>query len=132
MDRFIPIIIMIVIFAVRAYANYQKEQEKARKRNPGVPPPLPEDNARHVKPVPVPVPVPPSTTVQPVSREFDSYSGPVSPVEEIRRPRRGRTPTPKRLAVEATDTEEKPAMEAGQFDLRDAVIKSIILDRPYK
>ena len=132
MDRFIPIIIMIVIFAVRAYANYQKEQEKARKRNPQVPPPLPEDNARHVRPVPVPAPVPPSATEPPVSQAFDRYSGPVPAVEEVRQPRHGRTPIPKHLAVEVTDTEEEPGWEAGQFDLRDAVIKSIILDRPYK
>ena len=128
MDRFIPIIIMIVIFAVRAYANYQKEQEKARKRNPTVPPPLPEDNARHVKPMPVPVPshVPTSS----VAPEYEQYSGTVIPVEAVHQRRRERTRIPKQLVVEL-EGDQASNKAAEQFDLRDAVIKSAILDRPY-
>lgn len=128
METFIPILIAIVVFAFQAYANYQKEQDKARKRNPGVPP-LPEDNARHIKPTSAPVPssVPSTAVVEP---KFEHYSGVLDPRESIRR-KQERPLIPQRLVVDA-ETDEQPAFGAEDFDLRDAVIKSIILERPYK
>ena len=130
MDRFIPIIIIIVIFALRAYANFKKEQEKARKRNPNVPPlpPLPEDNAEYIKPAPAPVPAPvPSTAAGP---DFEQYSGVINPGEPTRA-RREYQPAPLRLEVD-TETAGENEWDAEEFDLRDAVIKSVILERPYK
>ena len=133
METFIPIIIAIVVFAFQAYANYQKEQDKARKRNPAQPPleslpPLPEDNAKHIQPVPLPAPVTSSAT----RPEFERYSGMVDPVRSTPTRRSHERPLiPQRLAVE-TETDVQPDMDAETFDLRDAVIKSIILDRPYK
>jgi len=35
MEEYLPFLIMLVIAGYRFYANFQKEQEKARKRNPG-------------------------------------------------------------------------------------------------
>lgn len=127
METFIPIIIAIVVFAFQAYANYQKEQAKARQRNPAQPP-LPEDNAERIKPVPVPAAAPvPSPTVNP---QFGHYSGVVDAVEPTRSSRQG-TLVPQRLEVDA-GADVQPAFDAEEFDLRDAVIKSIILERPYK
>lgn len=124
METFIPILVAIVVFAFQAYANYQKEQEKARKRNLGQPP-LPEDNAKQITPVPAPSSVP-SPSIQP---EFAYYSGVVEPVESTRRTQRPLIP--QRLVVN-TESDVPAALGAEEFDLRDAVIKSIILERPYK
>ncbi len=125
METFIPILIAIVVFAFQAYANYQKEQEKARKRNPGQPP-LPEDNAKYIESAPVPAP----SASPAVTSEFERYSGVVDPIASIRST--GKRPLiPQRLVVD-TAADVEPALDAEAFDLRDAVIKSIILDRPYK
>jgi len=127
METFIPILIAIVVFAFQAYANYQKEQEKARKRNPGQPP-LPEANAKHIDPIPVPAPATaPSPAVRP---EFEHYSGVVDPIEPARGAHQ-RPLIPQRLMVEK-EPDMQPALDVERFDLRDAVIKSIILERPYK
>src|SRR5690606_40531428 len=92
METFIPILIAIVVFAFQAYANYQKEQDKARKRNPAQPP-LPEDNAkhlediaRHAKPVPAGAPSPASTPA--VRPEFEHYSGVMDRTESTRHERK--------------------------------------------
>src|SRR5690606_24584825 len=37
MDTIIPIIFALAFFIFQAYLNYKKEQEKAKKRNPGKP-----------------------------------------------------------------------------------------------
>lgn len=134
METFIPILIAIVVFAAQAYTNYQKEQAKARKRNPAQPP-LPEDNAEHLKdlarhPQPIPAPVPSPMPAPAVKSKFDYYSGVVNPDDATRGPHR-RSAIPQQLAVDAA-AHPQPAFDAGGFDLRDAVIKSIILDRPYK
>lgn len=127
METFIPILIAIVVFAFQAYANYQKEQEKARKRNLGQPP-LPEDNARPIRPIPVPAP---STAHSPAVRpEFEHYSGVVDSAEHARGAHQ-RPLIPQRLMVEK-EPDMQPALDVERFNLRDAVIKSIILERPYK
>jgi len=136
METFIPIIIAIAVFAVQVYANYQKEQDKARKRVPG-PPPLPEDNADHVKDI--------AKRMQPavqgvytrdlspaVRPEFENYSGVMEPSPSgSKRDEPKRPLIPQRLAVD-TEHDVLPALDAATFDLRDAVIKSIVLERPYK
>lgn len=135
METFIPIIIAITVFAFQVYANYQKEQDKARKRNPG-PPPLPEDNADYVKDLAKHTQSVPSRTHMPttsspaVKPEFEHYSGVIEPSGTKRRERQ-RPLIPQRLVVD-TEHDVQPALDATEFDLRDAVIKSIILERPYK
>src|SRR5690606_20765028 len=130
--------IAILVFAVQAYANYQKEQEKARKRNPGQPPipPLPEENAERTlvnpeaelqrRPAAHPRP-----QAQPVREAYERYSGFVNTAETVRTKKiRKPSSSPSRIAV---DAQEEPASSTGgaSFDLRDAVIKSAILERPY-
>lgn len=165
METIIPILIAITVFALQAYANYQKEQEKARKRNLGRPP-LPEDNADHLphgpghrsrvpdprsptpghrsptpghrSPIPDPRPPtpghrPPTPDPRPqVKPAFEDYSGVVDArkIRRIRQARDGRQ-TPQRLEVEE-GTAPLAKWDEPVFDLRDAVIKSAILERPYK
>lgn len=140
METLIPILIAIVVFAFQAYANFQKEQEKARKRNPGQPPlpPLPEENAERTvaKPradVQWRVPEPPHTQRHspPIREAFESYSG-FMDVDEVKRVKKNRKPQLSSLRVEVDEgTDTSPSKDGVTFDLRDAVIKSAILERPY-
>ena len=151
METIVPIIIAIAIFAFQAYSNYQKEQEKAKKRNPGQPR-APEESSEYPfdeypsmeepsipdyweKPAPQ---LGPQRNVQtpirqqpaPTKQVFDEYSGVVDE-EKIRSTRRQRQVIPKRLV--APEEEGEPSLVSDQeFDLRDAVIKSTILERPYQ
>jgi len=128
METFIPILIAIVVFAFQAYANYQKEQEKARKRNPGQPP-LPEDNAKYINPVPAPVP--PQGPLPTVKPEFENYSGVLDTDGSTHtRGTRGRPLIPQRLVLN-DEADVQPVVDVEEFDLRDAIIKSVILERPY-
>src|SRR5690606_40383391 len=92
-------------------------------------PPLPEDNAAYVKPAPAPVDPPvPSTAVEP---GFERYSGVLDPQEPVRIRRPQAHPVAlQRLEVD-TGSDVGNGWDAEEFDLRDAVIKSIILERPY-
>jgi hypothetical protein len=141
METIIPILIAIVIFAFQAYSNYQKEQEKARKRNLGQPP-LPEDNADRPmgeywdEPVVETIPTeryPPVTSPQPssVQRRFEKYSGVMDTGEATRiNQTRQRPVIPRRLAV--NEEAQAQTSDVTKFDLRDAIIKSVILERPYQ
>ena len=135
METVITIIIAIVFFAFQVYANFQKEQDKARKRNPAQPPlpPLPEDNAKYIQPVPADVPptdrggVPSAAAPSP----YERYSGMIASTASMRNEQR-KPLIPQRIAIETEADGQQSALGAGEFDLRDAVIKSIILHRPYQ
>lgn len=142
METIIPILIAIVIFAFQAYSNFQKEQEKAKKRNLGQPP-LPEDNADRPikeywdKPIVETLPTeryPPVASPQPspAPHGFEKYSG-VMDTGEVTHLRKThqRAAIPKRLAVNE-EAHAQAASDVTKFDLRDAIIKSVILERPYQ
>lgn len=162
MEQIIPIIIAAIVFGFQAYSNYQKEQEKARKRNPGQPrlpaveeprpqepPAAPFDWLEELmgepRPQQTPASVPQRPAEVPVIREetaagndirssFQSYSGTVSE-EEFHRKRRERQQNRNQqksepvLSVQLLD--EETTGNNREFDLRDAVIKAAILERPY-
>lgn len=130
MEPFITVLIAIVVFAFQVYSNFKKEQEKARNRKM-TPPPLPEDNAR--RRVEVPQEKGKEIVSQPVLRsEFEQYSG-MMDVDEVKRVRGSRKPPQKVLRVEVEENVNRAAfIDADTFDLRDAVIKSVILERPYR
>jgi len=138
METFIPILIAIVVFAFQAYSNFQKEQEKARKRNLGQPPvpPLPEENAERtiIKPeadVQRRSAAPPQRQAQPIRPAYESYSG-FMDAEEVTRIKKVRKPTLSSLRVEVDeDMNAVSVKDEVAFDLRDAIIKSAILERPY-
>ncbi|MGK6351963.1 hypothetical protein [Parapedobacter sp. DT-150] len=141
METFIPILIAIVFFAFQVYNNFQKEQEKARKRNLA-PPPLPEDNAQRL-PSPTPATQPPVTnsrsavtdprpSITAPQPRFERYSGVVD-AAEARRIRQGKRKrqTPERLEVDEGAVSTAMGNNIS-FDLRHAVIQSAILERPYQ
>lgn len=139
METFIPILIAIVVFAFQAYANFQKEQEKARKRNLGQPPvpPLPEENAERtlVKPetdVHRRVVAPPQRRAQPIREAYESYSGFMDADKVTRTKKAVRNPTLSSLRIDVDEGADSAYVrDEMTFDLRDAVIKSAILERPY-
>lgn len=145
MDQLVPILIAAVVFGFQAYANYKKEQEKAQKRNFG----KPDDQARdeypgefeeYVDNFPLPkeireeivrertrreIPLEPA-----VNNPYSKYQGTVD-LSRKRRPVSHNNKMPV-VDVKLTDLDELP--DAGQttFNLRQAVIQSIILERPYR
>jgi len=138
METLIPIVVALAAFAFQAYSNFQKEQEKARKRNLGKPsaPPLPEDNAERIpdvsrakasrQPAPsLPQPVPA------YHQGYESYSGFLD-TDEVTRARTLRRSTASPLRVEIEERVDPERGYHAAFDLRDAVIKSVILERPYQ
>ncbi len=152
METILPILVAIVIFAFQAYANFQKEQEKARKRNPGQPrvpdsdaQPFDEYPTMEEPPIPdywqEPIPQAPQRDVAPqaqkkksaVQQAFNEYSG-VMDVDEVRRVRKSRQRQiiPQRLDVDDDEIDSNAIGDGQPFDLRDAVIKSAILERPYQ
>lgn len=128
METIIPILIAVVIFAFQAYSNFQKEQEKAQKRNLGQPP-LPEDNADRRAHIP---PMPAQQPAIPVNAGFEAYSGVMDAEGATRVYKSGQRPAiPTRLAI-SEETHDQATFDTAKFDLRDAVIKSVILERPYR
>lgn len=129
MESFLPALLIIAGVVYKIYTEYQKEQEKARQRRPhipappAVPAPVPATTQRKANPVPtVSKPIPPLP--QTVAREAVPTE-----VEKLRikkkevQQRRKEIPTPKLEVI------PEPVLN---FDLRQAVIQSAILERPYK
>lgn len=156
MENILPFVIGALILGFKAYSNFQKEQEKARQRDPGQRPvgevradferesdqPARRHTAeeRHAEVQRMPREPRESKSrevAQPIPSAYEKYTGTWSEVEEVRRARGVHQPHGhafQRLASYSKE-EEQPAAAAEfsveDFDLRDAVIKSAILHRPY-
>lgn len=144
MEQFIPFIIAALVFGYQIYANFQKEQEKARKRNPKQP--VPGDQRRPAQPQSRPITEKQATKTQhhpaaeiPANRaelsgNYESYSGMLSEEEYHRQRRKNKAQAVQDKRKESFLKEvniEEERNETG-FDLRDAIIKAAILERPYK
>jgi len=129
METILPFIIAAVVFGFQIYANFKKEQEKARKRNPAErpspPPPTPRSNK----------PVLQKTIEQSVKPVYEAYSGVQEEVDEHKKTQIIHKRHPH--AFRRLDAFELPDQSVNEhasadFDLRDAVIKAAILERPYQ
>lgn len=119
MDNFIPAIIIIGGIIYKIYNEFQKEQEAARKRQSTMP----------KRPIPPPTSVETITTtpklpVNPPSIPPMQQSVPTEVLMARKRKEEKRTQIKK--PMEVIELDEKPA-----FNLREAVIQSAILERPY-
>lgn len=128
MDNFIPAIVVIGIIIYRIYNEYQKEQEKAAKRRPIIPVPAApakqpdfaaEARGKYTE------------EREPLSREFANpavkwFEDVPSEVQRVRTAKQLKVTNAPKL-VELEDLEPMPA-----FDLRNAIIQSAILERPFK
>ena len=132
MEQFIPILIAAIVFGYQAYHNYQKEQEKARKRNPGQRPPQQQREERPVADmIPPTLPAP-----EPIPARYQEYAGCMDEdqlsQQARQRARRSHPNLLKRGEVTDEDGDEQSSSNETGFDLREAVIHAVILDRPYK
>ena len=92
--EYLPFVIGIIIVAIRLYSNFQKEQEKARKRNPSQPATAP--GQRDAKQPRIPPPVPPVY----IPKSRPSWDVPV--------PTPQRTPEPRSELVKESYNPERP------------------------
>jgi len=138
METILPLVIAAIVFGFQIYANFKKEQEKARKRNPSqkpVPKEVPE-RERQIKKYGKTVTQRETVLNHPIPKPaYEKYTGMADEVEEVRRARAIHKPHQhafKRLEAFALPDEEKEYNAHVDFDLRDAIIKAAILERPYK
>ncbi|GAA4788186.1 hypothetical protein GCM10023231_15460 [Olivibacter ginsenosidimutans] len=123
METVLPFIIAALVFGFQVYSNFKKEQEKAKKRVQTPP--------KHKSIAKGPV----SSPTQPVKEKHPVYVQTIDvkdEAEEVKRARKihqAHAHAFKRLDPFMLDEQQE---ENADFDLRDAVIKSIILERPYK
>lgn len=166
MEQIIPILIAAVVFGFQAYANYQKEQEKARKRQQSKPvnpretgsdevlyddTPFPDNYLEELMPEAIPESGAPAQRpvadpgAHPVPNPYGKYQGALR-AEEARRLTSRQRPSQQSThalekRVELTDLGDDDKRSVGSnatildlenLDLRQAVIHSIILERPYR
>lgn len=136
METILPFIIAAFVFGYQIYANFKKEQEKARKRNPS-------QGDRKDRPVSKPLKREvlqkrPLEKVEPVYQQpkqtvlYEAYTD-VQEVDELIRAkemRKQRQYTASRLERKTPVPDNDESHPYADFDLRDAVIKSAILNRP--
>ena len=158
MEQFLPLIIGLALFVYKTYSNYKTEQEKARKRNLSQPRPqakeaeaVPSKTSEKPKPVlyeetketpssyeprykntykePVVKPVYKEDSYQRMQSEMYSEPEPryiEKPAEETEKNRKIHA-SHKHVNTKVKHEEEHAAYE---FDMRDAIIKEAILNRP--
>ncbi len=152
MENILPFLVAGALFIYQIYANYQKEQEKARQRNPSQRPPADLSDEPY-QPVDEPVvdweftepaevildrPIIQDSQQPKKTREENKYErwNTTDVPEEVLRMRQYRAAkkekellTTEPLQVEIV--EEDADVAHGGFDLREAVIQSAVLERPY-
>lgn len=135
METILPFIIAAFVFGFQIYANFKKEQEKARKRRPHQSPadkgsyqPLKRETLR--KEV---LKEPSFDYVNPEKKAYyEDFTGVVE-VEEVRRAKeihKKHEHAYRRLEPYKLDAVEEEINPYAEFDLKDAVIKAAILNRP--
>jgi len=162
MENFIPFLIGIALFIYKTWTNYQKEQEKSRKRNPAKPPVAKGQNLPDVRYNKTPAsgkkPDPflleetldtnnpyeprykhlyqkeavPEKYQEEKSREFASKE--LRPYQEGRNPEQVSEEVQTNRKIHQPHKHKKVELHeeeaAFKFDIRDAVIKEAILNRP--
>lgn len=150
MENLIPVLIVIGGLIYKVYQNYQEEMEKARKRQqqqgqnvpktPSTEPaqtPVPTHNQRLGRPKPQKLVITPKEERKKEFRqkvEAEKITKQKQLPAEVVRLRQQRSQRQETKRVELEDVEEITTdsnVKAG-FDLRQAVIQSVILERPYK
>lgn len=149
MENLIYILAPIAYFLFQGYQNYLKEQEKARKRNLGVPPAKEITSDEEVISEPLIIKETEAVELKPdykltkheervkQRREEVVYEKANSSVaNDYYNPE---VLSERRLSIKNKERDKKPSLSVNlsyeedyDFDLRDAIIKEAILNRPYK
>lgn len=134
MEQIIPLLIAAIIFGFQAYQNYQKEQEKARKRNPGQRPPESQTDVQPAVERPAPAIPVLEPELQQMPKRYQEYAGFVdeSQLYNPSKQRAARRQQDLLKPIEVSDHDDDKATDDETFDLREAVIYATILERPYK
>lgn len=126
MENFLPALLIVGGVIYKIYSEFRKEQEKARRRVPSIPVPkhIPTP-PQTVKTSPARIPVPPKV---PTTSTFKSENLP----EEVKKAQQQRKE--KKLPKIEIETPKLEILAESKvaFDLRQAVIQSVILERPYQ
>lgn len=134
METILPFVIAALFFGFQIYSNFKKEQEKARKRNP---------SQRPIEEVTKDYSDKKEWATQERKKEvvinelprvpkYDEFNGVLEEVEEVRRAKKIHS-THKHVYEPLEPYRESVEENSyANFDLRDAVIKAAILERPYK
>lgn len=131
MENLLPAVLIIGGVIYKIYSEYQKEQEKARRRIPQMqeplPPIVPEQPLVHTtatEPV-IAMPIPKVVTPKNTGSFFER----VDEAQKKSAKKRLEVNREKLTVTKTNEVEEKK--ETVSFDLREAVIQSAILNRPY-
>ncbi|TDS11111.1 hypothetical protein [Sphingobacterium paludis] len=136
MENFLPVLLIVAGVVYKIYTEYQKEQEKASKRRPNVPPtntvppfPNPEQYKKtQLPPFPKPTRSVPPPKPAPVKVDMQPRPIEVTNVQEQKKVRK----EARRIEALKAPKLEVITQEHIDFDLRRAIIQSAILERPYR
>lgn len=135
MENFLIIIIIIGAVIYKIYSTYKEEVEKAKKRNPQARPTVTEENytqPNSKKEKKMSFPTVQRFPTENIKQQYN-YESPNAPEvlpEEVRRARIAKKNVkPVIIPKLKIESNQKQPIE---FNLRQAVIQSIILERPYK
>lgn len=128
MENGLIVLIFIASLVYKIYSSYKEEMAKAAKRNP------------QKRPATVPtIPIPPTAASTIPSIEKNTYSqenvirNPFADIpEEVRRVQESKVQQQIKRASKNQPSESSTKDVVPKFDLRQAVIQSTILERPYK
>jgi len=136
MENALVVLVFVVAIIYKIYTNFKKEQAAAAKRSPQYPPAgkTTIDKAKTIYPKAT---IPPPIAQDPKYNTWDSIEQPTNQAQipeevlRIRKQREQQLLQKKKAEVKAAPTSNTEKTNT-TFDLRQAVIQSIILERPYK
>ncbi len=127
MENFLPALLIIGGIIYKIYTEYQKEQEKARRRMPQVPPPTPPVTYEQQ---PKPIVIEPTTFIPIPTKKAERLRDIPKEVKKTTDGRLAEANRKKAAMKVVPEIEEED--DVVPFDLRQAVIQSAILNRPYQ
>ncbi len=136
MENILVVLVIIGSIIYKMYTGYKEEMEKAAKRKQQQRPPMPVQTQQHpqpqvapprptARPVQIPVPSTPKKKIPPVVQYEKEIPSEVKRIQQSRSERAYKK-------VEIPEEMDKKEKQPFAFDLRQAVIQSAILERPYK
>ena len=131
MENFLVVILFVGSIVYKIYTNYKKEMEKSAKR-------IPNQQARPIPPIPREIKIEPykqnyktEEVKQYNQTQTDYIPEEVARLKQQKMVKQKEERKSNKLRIEK-DTRKEENELAYNFDLREAIIQSTILERPYK
>lgn len=131
MENFLVVILFVGSIVYKIYTNYKKEMEKSAKR-------IPNQQARPIPPIPREIKIDPykqNYKTEEVKKynqtQTDYIPEEVARLKQQKMVKQKEEQKSNKLRIEK-DTRKEENELAYNFDLREAIIQSTILERPYK